>query len=108
MRVSEKIKIAMKEAGLTQTALAKKLGVKHPTIGTWVNGRRNPKITSLKKIADETGKPMSFFLENSNSGDGARRSSYGRNPSSIDMRLKLIEQQIENLNLRIQLLEKAK
>lgn len=38
--------------GITQSELAKKLGVTQPAIAQWENGVRKPDIYMLKKIAD--------------------------------------------------------
>ena len=61
--VSQKIRQAMKEAGLTQQKLADKLGITNPVINVWVTGKRNPTVESLKKIAQATGKPYSYFVD---------------------------------------------
>ena len=60
--IGEKIRQAIKEAGLTQQKLADKLGVTNPVINVWVTGKRNPTVDSIKKIAEATGKPYSFFM----------------------------------------------
>jgi repressor LexA len=61
--VGEKIRKAIKDAGLTQQKLADKLGITNPVINVWVTGKRNPKPDTLQKIAEATGKPYSYFLE---------------------------------------------
>ena len=61
-----KIKKAMKEAGLTQQKLADKLGITNPVVNAWINGKRNPTVNTIKRIAKATEKPFSFFLEESN------------------------------------------
>lgn len=62
-KLGEKIRQAIKEAGLTQQKLADKIGTTNPVVNVWVTGKRNPTTASLKKIADATGKPYSFFME---------------------------------------------
>lgn len=61
--VGEKIRQAMKEAGLTQRKLADKLGITNPVISVWITGKRNPKPDTLRRIASATGKPFSFFAQ---------------------------------------------
>ncbi|MDR1245011.1 MAG: helix-turn-helix domain-containing protein [Endomicrobium sp.] len=68
--IKEKVKQAIKEAGLTQSELGKKLNITHPLVNNWVTGRRNPSLKSLKKIASATGKPLNYFLDNSNDVTG--------------------------------------
>ena len=61
--IGEKIRQALKEAGLTQQKLADKLGITNPVVNVWVTGKRKPSIDSLKRIAAATNKPYSFFLD---------------------------------------------
>lgn len=61
--VGEKIRKAIKDAGLTQQKLADKLGITNPVINVWVTGKRNPRPDTLQKIAEATGKPYSYFAE---------------------------------------------
>lgn len=64
--LGNKIKKAMKEAGLTQQKLADKLGITNPVINAWIKGKRNPTVHSIKRIASATDKPFSFFMGESN------------------------------------------
>lgn len=64
--LGNKIKKAMKEAGLTQQKLADKLGITNPVINAWIKGKRNPTVNSIKRIASATDKPFSFFMGESN------------------------------------------
>ena len=61
--IGEKIRKAIKEAGLTQQNLADKLGITNPVVNVWIQGRRTPNIENLKKIAAATGKSYSYFIE---------------------------------------------
>ena len=54
MTTGERIRVARKNAGLTQKLLGEKLGVSYQTIAQWENGLRNPKFETLRKIAKET------------------------------------------------------
>jgi transcriptional regulator with XRE-family HTH domain len=63
-KIRERIKQAIKEAGLNQTTFASALNLKQSTVNTWVTGKRNPTVTTLKKIATATGKPLNYFFEN--------------------------------------------
>lgn len=50
--VSERIKELMQESSLTQTALAKKIGLKQNTISAWLLKKKEPSINSLWLLAD--------------------------------------------------------
>lgn len=50
--VAERIKELMKEEGLTQVALAERVGVKQNTISAWILKKKEPSICSLWLLAD--------------------------------------------------------
>ena len=50
--VSQRIKGLMKEECLSQSALAKKIGVRQNTISAWLLGKKEPSIRSLWLVAD--------------------------------------------------------
>lgn len=50
--VAERIKELMKEEGLTQVALAERVGVKQNTISAWLLKKKEPSIRSLWLLAD--------------------------------------------------------
>lgn len=60
--IGERIRQAMKEAGLTQQKLADRLGITNPVVNVWVTGKRIPTVESIKKIAIATNKPYSYFV----------------------------------------------
>ena len=55
MSIGNKIRNARKKAGLTQKELGERLGISYQTIAQWENDLRNPKITTLQKIARALG-----------------------------------------------------
>lgn len=55
MTYGQRIKAARKKAGMTQTELAKKLGIPYQSIGQWEKDLRNPKLETLQRIADALG-----------------------------------------------------
>jgi transcriptional regulator with XRE-family HTH domain len=118
-----KIKNAIKKAGLTQQKLARKIGVKQAQISGWVIGKRVPKLSSLKKIAIATGKPLSYFFDdmsvNGNINvDGSNTGIVGHNSRGrilvnksleeyrtiLIERLEKIENDIKILSLKLELL----
>jgi transcriptional regulator with XRE-family HTH domain len=44
----------------------KKITTKQSMISQWITGKRNPTLRSLEKIAVVTGKPLSYFIYDSN------------------------------------------
>ena len=49
--LKNKIKHLLLEQGLSQSDLAKKIGVHRQVLTNWLSGTRNPKIENLEKIA---------------------------------------------------------
>lgn len=45
----------LEERGLTDRSFAAKLGVASMTVWRWRNGRRTPRIPTIKRIAELTG-----------------------------------------------------
>ncbi|MDL2214389.1 helix-turn-helix domain-containing protein [Clostridia bacterium OttesenSCG-928-O13] len=62
MTVGENIKSNRKDKNLTQGQLADMLGVKQNTVAQWENGRTQPSLEQLKKIAEALNvSPVSFL-----------------------------------------------
>lgn len=60
--VEERIKYLMQAEGISQYALAKKLGISQSTISNWLNGKKEPSIESLWKIADYFGESVDYII----------------------------------------------
>ena len=59
MTIGERIKAARKKAGLTQKQLGEKMGISYQAVAQWENDLRNPKIETLRAIANALGMPVS-------------------------------------------------
>lgn len=62
MEMGKLIRQARKNAGLKQKELAENEGIPYRNIVQWENNKRNPKIESLRRIADTCGVPLSYFI----------------------------------------------
>src|SRR5438093_238547 len=60
LAVGGRIRAAREEAGLTDTALAERLGLSATTVYLWESGMLHPS-TRLQDIADATGKELAWF-----------------------------------------------
>lgn len=58
MQISERIKAARKKAGLTQRQLGEKMGISYQAVSQWENDLRNPKIETLRAIANALEVPL--------------------------------------------------
>jgi transcriptional regulator with XRE-family HTH domain len=114
----KKLKIAMVDADITQEQLAKLLKTTQSQISKWLTGERNPKASSLKKIAEATDKPLNYFFDNSkNTSDiSGRNNIVGNESKNITQiigtgevsKIALLEKEIEILKLQMELLKKDK
>lgn len=60
--VAERIKYLMDAEDISQYSLAKKLGISQSTICNWLNGKKEPSIESLWKLADYFGETIDFLV----------------------------------------------
>ena len=49
-QIQEKLALAIKKSGYTQTALAQILGIKQPTIGQYISGRAMPSLDTFANL----------------------------------------------------------
>ncbi|MBQ2219300.1 MAG: helix-turn-helix transcriptional regulator [Elusimicrobia bacterium] len=110
--VAEKIAQAIKEKGLTQQQFCKKYGLGESVVSRWLKGNRNPSIKSLKVIANATGLPLNYFLDDSqknfeNSGIiDDRNTNNNFNADLKDIKIQLQDHEIRLLKLENELLKK--
>lgn len=117
----KKLKLAMLESGLTQTDLAKKIGITQSSINKWIDGTNNPKLSTLEKVAQATGKPVNYFFDNSPVGDGnnivhgSHNQTACKDTVSLEKEIELLKAKqeaqhlaIANLALRLEKLEHKK
>lgn len=65
MKLSEKIKAARDEAGLSQRQLAAAIGCTPRSVSLWETTDRQPDFPFLERIARVTAKPLDYFAEGS-------------------------------------------
>lgn len=63
MALAERLKHARNSLGLTLSAVEERAQVGVSTLSDFENGKREPKLSQLKQLADAYGRPISFFLE---------------------------------------------
>lgn len=80
MTWQSKAKAAMRQSGITQEKLAEELGISQGGLSHWLNGRREPELDMLEKIAGKLGFTLSEFLE----VGGMKVESFPRPASSED------------------------
>ena len=65
MSWQDKAKLAMRTKGITQDKLAAELGISQGGLGHWLNGRREPNLDALEKMAKRLGYELADFLSDS-------------------------------------------
>lgn len=63
MTIGEKIYKIRNEMGLTQKEFAKIAGVSQSAINFWENGKRQPRLEQLNKLASSLNIPISTFID---------------------------------------------
>ena len=61
--IGDKIKELRLRSGLTQKSLGEKCGIAEPTIRKYELGKLNPKVETVKKIADALNVPVSEIMD---------------------------------------------
>ena len=61
-----RIREARRNAHLSQDELGKHIGVSDKSVSAYEQGRSTPPITKLKKIAESTNHPLSYFTQEEN------------------------------------------
>jgi len=59
----ERLKRAMKTAGLSAKGLAQRMGVDPVTVSRWRNGKRQPDLNTLTELATVLGVSLSYLIE---------------------------------------------
>jgi transcriptional regulator with XRE-family HTH domain len=105
----KKLKIAMVDADINQKKLAKLLKTTQPQISKWLTGERNPKQSSLERIAKATKKPLNFFLENSNfASDNSSVMINEKNYDQMHKENELLQKEIQLLRRELEVERKEK
>lgn len=61
--IGKNIKALRKQAGLTQDALAEKMGIKRSLIGAYEEGRAEPRINNLTKLSEVFSLPIDALIQ---------------------------------------------
>ncbi|MCU7201574.1 helix-turn-helix domain-containing protein [Turicibacter sanguinis] len=59
----KKFNALLERFDITAYKVSKETGVSTSTLSDWKNGRSNPKIDKLQKIASYFGVPVTYFLD---------------------------------------------
>lgn len=63
MTLGQKLKILLKEKGMTQEELAEQLDVSRQAVGKWVNDKGIPEVNKLKQISNLFGVSLDYLLK---------------------------------------------
>ena len=93
VNIGEKIREYREKAAISQKKLGLSLGLSDKAISAYESGRTLPPLETLSKIANELGKPLSFFLSDNHD-------------TRIEERLENIESSLSSIIEDIQALKK--
>ncbi|MEQ8178022.1 MAG: helix-turn-helix domain-containing protein [Amphiplicatus sp.] len=65
--IGERIRLARKNTGLNQAALAERVGVTQPAVANWESGVHDPRRLMLAKLAEALAVPMEWLAEGARS-----------------------------------------
>ena len=51
-KIRERLIEAIKQSGLSQTEIAKRLGIKQPTVGQYLSGRAMPALDTIANLSE--------------------------------------------------------
>ena len=71
MSIAERITAARERAGLTQTELARRLGIRPQSVQQWENGLSAPRARRLSEVAAALGVEESYFFHRHDEADVA-------------------------------------
>jgi transcriptional regulator with XRE-family HTH domain len=67
--LAQRIRAARENAHLSQNELGKNIGVSDKSVSAYEKGRSQPPLENLKKIADATNHPLTYFTQEDNADD---------------------------------------
>jgi transcriptional regulator with XRE-family HTH domain len=91
--LAKRIRMARENAHLSQQTLGETIGVSDKSISAYEKGRSQPPLDNLRKIADATDHPLTYFTQEDNA------------TSAIAAKLQSIEHELAEVK---RLLKKAK
>src|SRR5579872_2646577 len=65
-KLSQRIRTARERAHLSQHELGKSIGLSDKAISAYEKGRSQPPLENLRKIADATNYPLTYFTQDEN------------------------------------------
>lgn len=101
INVGSNIKELLKLKNITQTELAKKLGIHKQSLTVWLNGNKNPKIETIAKIAEILNVPIIDLLESKQKNTTKTKTSNAESVSRMD----LFEEKLKRHEIEIKYLK---
>lgn len=98
MALSDKISEARTAAGLTQSELARRLGIKPQSVQAWESGVSAPRARRLTQVAEVLGVSQAFLFEGTTEQGGGAESEGGKSATgSVQMAQALADRLIASV-----------
>ena len=106
-----RLRLARKQAGLSQERLAEKLDVSPTTVVNWEKGHNSPEFGRLQPIADLLGKTPAWFLQEDDDGAENGSSTARRRPktsgTTLEKRMSALEAMVERQTAAVEALARS-
>ena len=90
MKLNEKIWVCRKQAGLSQEALAEKIGVSRQAISKWENDVSCPDISLLAKLANTLYTTTDYILSGKKDDVRCVPEEHRKDPADLTLRIRLL------------------
>lgn len=99
--LGEKIKAARAGKGWKQKHLAAEVAVEPITVSRWERGATTPDLDVLRLVADATGRPLSFFVEEGAAAEPPPPPDLTRRVDRLEQSLGRVEEKLDALLERL-------
>ena len=99
--LGEKIKAARAGKGWKQKHLAAEVAVEPITVSRWERGATTPDLDVLRLVADATGRPLSFFVDEGAAAEPPPPPGLTRRVDRLEQSLGRVEEKLDALLERL-------
>jgi transcriptional regulator with XRE-family HTH domain len=99
--LGEKIKAARAGKGWKQKHLAAEVAVEPITVSRWERGATTPDLDVLRLVADATGRPLSFFVDEGAAAEPPPPPDLTRRVDRLEQSLGRVEEKLDALLERL-------
>src|SRR5437899_5311206 len=99
--LGERIRAARADKGWKQKHLASRVSVEPITVSRWERGATTPDLDVLRLVADATGRPLSFFVDEGAAAEPPPPPDLTRRVDRLEQSLGRVEEKLDALLERL-------